>query len=387
MRRCVLRIVASACAVTGIVAGVGTSNPAGAQNPFAGMSWSVASTLSKGSLTASYVYSIACPSSTICYAVGGAGQIASQSKVAAEARIGRSRNGGKTWTWGKPLLNTNLVQIACESVRVCVTVGSTASPTPYALMTTNGGISWRSTHVPKATSTFWSVACTAKTCVAGTGDTPGLAGSILLLSGTSRTWEPMPIAWPAGVVTQTAFSLTCPHRTSTCYSIATDASSATAPAIGAYVLGSSNGGRAWTVLTVATGASTTEGPTFFSCLSLKVCQYGGQGGSTLYVTRSGFAGTSPLQAERPSTVPVKWGVACLSASHCELTGAVNGTVGSAATASSIVGPWSAQSLPANTGNLQDIVCPTTTTCLAAAVGDPLVTDSTSPRIGGILRLH
>lgn len=387
MRRCVLRIVASTCTVAGLVMVVGAQAPAGAQNPFAGLTWSVASKLPKGSLTASYVYSIACPSSLVCYAVGGAGQIAGQSDVTAEARIGHSRNGGRTWTWSKAMPNTNLVQIACETTRVCVTVGSTASPTPYALMTTNSGTTWHATKVPAGTATFWSVACTAKACVAGTGDTPGRAGSILSLSGTTRTWEPAPIAWPAGVVTQTAFALTCPRKTTTCYAIATDANTISSSPIGAYVLSSSNAGKTWTVVTSATGASTSEGPTFFSCLSLKVCQYGGQGGSTLYVTRSGFTGSTPLKAERPSTVPVKWGVACLTSNRCELTGAVDGTVGSAATAASIVGPWSAQSLPSNTGDLQDIVCPTDKTCLAAEVGDPLVTDVTSPRTGGILRLH
>lgn len=387
MRRCALRIVAGACVVAGLLT-TGVASTSAAQDPFAGMSWHMTSTLPKGTLTASYVYSIACPSTQDCFAVGGAGQIASQSNVTATARIGRSRNGGRTWVWGKAKANTNLVQIACESTKVCVTVGSAASPTALALMTTNGGSSWHAMTVPAGTATFWSVACTSKACVAGTGDEPGLAGSILRVRGTSKSFEPVPVAWPAGVVTQSVFSLTCPKRTSTCYGIGTDASSATSTsAIGAYVLSSSNGGTSWSVATAATGASTTEGPTFFSCISLKDCEYGGQGGTTLYATKTGFAGSTPLHAIRPSSVPVKWGVACLSATHCELAGAVNGSSGSAATASSLVGPWTAQSLPAGTADLQDIVCPSSTTCLAASVGDPVVSDTTSPRLGGILRLH
>lgn len=390
-----LRSFAGALALATVL--ITTQVPSGAvTSPYANMTWKVVTTLPKGTLASSYVYSISCPTSRACLAVGGAGQIQA-SDVKSEARIGRSTNGGLTWKWSAPMANTYLIQIACESATVCVAVGSTlTSPTPLALLTTDGGAAWHKMRVPAGTAPFWSVACTVRACVAGTGGKSGTAGSMLRVKGTARTWTPTPITWPAGVVTQTVFSLACPRRFATCYGIASDATSPTASAIGAYVVASHDNGLSWTVGIAATGASAVNGPTFLSCASLKVCQYGGQNGLTLFQTKTGFTGASAIHAQRYAGVQVKWGMACLDATHCELAGAVNAgcqgsqctsSIGTVATSSSPGGPWTAQPLPPGTADLQDIVCPTSTICLAAEAGNVTASSGTSPNSGGILRLH
>ena len=98
---------------------------------------------------------VACPSTSVCDAVGGG--------------ISRTTDGGATWVSSTvPSASTaDLVDIACPSVKVCEAVGynDSTSGGALALRTTDGGARWFGQKVPSNMAELSAVACpSTSTC-------------------------------------------------------------------------------------------------------------------------------------------------------------------------------------------------------------------------------
>ncbi len=120
---------------------------------------------------------VSCPSTTVCYAVGGS---------SSAATVIATTNGGTTWT-AQTVPSTDNVAlnaITCTSTTVCFTVGNAVSGTGEIVATTNGGANW-SYQSDGSQLSLYGVSCwDATDCVA-----VGASGRIALTSnGTGWSW-------------------------------------------------------------------------------------------------------------------------------------------------------------------------------------------------------
>lgn len=135
---------------------------------------------------------MACPSSSVCYAVGTNGKIVA------------TTNGGSTWTGQTSGVTQTLNGIACSSTTTCIIVGNAGT----VLGTTNGGSTWTA-QTSGTTQALDSVACaSASVCYA-----VGESGTILVTTNGGSTWT----AQTSGT-TQTLYGITCPS-TGACYTV------------------------------------------------------------------------------------------------------------------------------------------------------------------------
>jgi photosystem II stability/assembly factor-like uncharacterized protein len=151
---------------------------------------------------------VICPSATRCMAVGGG--------------ILTSADGGKSWQVGSVPGGTGVLRsISCSTPQVCVALGpnplgADESDLPAAaIMTADGGATWSSVPMPKATASLNEVTCAPQGSCYATGPNPaGSVSAMLASSDEGMTWAPAPL--PGGL---TAISgLTCP-ATTTCISV------------------------------------------------------------------------------------------------------------------------------------------------------------------------
>jgi hypothetical protein len=118
-----------------------------------------------------------CPSTTVCYAVGG---------TSSAATVIATTNGGTTWTAQTvpSADNVALNAVTCTSTTVCFAVGNAVTGTGEITATTNGGTTW-SYQSDGSQLSLYGVSCwDATDCVA-----VGASGRIALTSnGTGWSW-------------------------------------------------------------------------------------------------------------------------------------------------------------------------------------------------------
>jgi len=190
--------VAPVRAVVGLVLAVGGS--AGSAG-----SWSVQATPNPAGAASSYLNAVACPSATVCTAVGNS--ITSSRTYATLAE----RWDGQRWaiqpTPNPPaaVTGTELSAVACPSVTDCIAVGHYwDGSAPRAFAEHWDGTAWAIQPIPAppgATSTFLTgVACPSRAMCLAAGNSQSSAGDFLPLAerwnGTAWAAEPMP--HPAG---------------------------------------------------------------------------------------------------------------------------------------------------------------------------------------------
>jgi photosystem II stability/assembly factor-like uncharacterized protein len=122
-----------------------------------------------------------CPTTTVCYAVGGS---------ASAATLLATINGGSTWTAQTAPSGDNqaLNAVTCTSTTVCFAVGNAVTGTGEIAATTNGGANW-SYQSDGSQLSLYGVSCwDATDCVA-----VGATGRIALTSnGTGWSWLSSP---------------------------------------------------------------------------------------------------------------------------------------------------------------------------------------------------
>jgi hypothetical protein len=118
-----------------------------------------------------------CPSTTVCYAVGGNSSVAT---------LLATTSGGSTWTAQAPPSGDNqaLNAVTCTSTTVCFAVGNAVSGTGEFAATTNGGTNW-SYQSDGSQLNLYGVSCwDATDCVA-----VGASGRIALTTnGSGWSW-------------------------------------------------------------------------------------------------------------------------------------------------------------------------------------------------------
>jgi len=355
---------------------------------------------------------VACPSASVCFAIGDVNQGGSPS---ATRFIAQTVNGGTTWTDttlpGGLGVNT-LTAISCPSTSVCFVTGTNAINHSLLIETTDGGANWVAASAPNPITGQYgpAISCpTASTCVVpeeiSTAPTYGFA--VTTDGGTTWTTDALSTSYNGSALA----GVDCP-TTTTCFSVST----------GGFLLHTTNGGSSWGAEALPSGlypqivgcgdathcvvegydtgtfnpetSVTTDGSTWsavaaltagdtypaVTCPSTANCYlaetYQNMPGTTDYegqvLTSTNGGQTFGSGGFPGGTAPVG-GVACGSATTCEAVatetyptpngsayfGQIVGTTDSGAN-------WSAQTLPAGTNAISETACPSTTLCLAIA---------------------
>jgi hypothetical protein len=173
------------------------------------------------------LYSVACPSATVCVADGYYIDTSHNQQGVLLAASGAS------WTATEAPLPANadpngpdvlLDGVACASASKCVATGDYNSSGQKGLLLTRSGTSWIATEAPvppgsspAGSSDITSVACApASECVAISSDSPATRGVPLLLSWSGTSWTATNAPLPTGANPRGAISLrsvACPSAT------------------------------------------------------------------------------------------------------------------------------------------------------------------------------
>ena len=175
--------------------------------------------------------SVSCASTSVCEALG-------PSNVA----VGTT-NGGASWqSQTLPSGLVNVGQISCPSTSECIAVGQ-GSSAEMIFGTTNGGANWVTLAGPTGLTDLTSIACPSVTTCIAVGDTTGFASAIVTTSDGGTTWQTR-TSPPLGPL----FSVACPSTT-VCIAIGETSFIHGSPAI----TSTSDGGTTWTTEQVPTG--------------------------------------------------------------------------------------------------------------------------------------
>ncbi len=238
-----------------------------------GITWS-----QKSIPTKHYLYGVACSDSEHCAAVGDAGTAVF------------TKNGGKSWSSGDTGVTVPLSGVSCPQALHCVAVGDNET----VLATTDGGQSWS-----KELSQFGvmdGVSCTTPThCVAVTSDV-----DVSLVTNNGTAWTPSSAPFSALAVLKPANAVDCLGLD--CVEVADHG----------LIAHSANGGTGWTAGTTP----TVQNAYATSCASTTFCVAVGADGLVL---RSSDGGATWSQVT-PPTAETLLGVSCSSTSACVAVG-------------------------------------------------------------------
>ena len=164
------------CIVVGSTAGGG---PVIAATANGGTTWSKQTAPSPATVALQGVW---CANSTHCVAVGN--DVGSSPVIIATA------NGGSTWTaQTAPATNTPLNDVNCPSTTVCYAVGGTSSAATV-IATTNGGTTWTAQTVPSADNVALNaVTCTSTTVCFAVGNAVSGTGEIVATTNGGANWS------------------------------------------------------------------------------------------------------------------------------------------------------------------------------------------------------
>lgn len=289
----------------------------------AGAGWSSQSSPVSGSLQR-----VTCPSTSVCFAVGGSNKVIKYSTGAWSDVHGTINSGA-------------LYGISCWDSSNCLAVGGSGA----IWYTSNAGTSW--TQEPQPTG--WSspilagVACPSSspgTCFIGSADGTSNKGAIAestnVTSGASATWTAQ-----TSPTTQKIYMMRC-SSTTFCF------------AAGASGLIMSNRSGSWATDTLPAG---TTGESFrgLACPDTTVCYASGDNGDVIK-----FNGTSWSSDGTPTTSALK-SISCPDETHCVAVGA-SGTAVATLDGTNWVTETSGTS-----NELDGSSCPSVSTCWA--VGD------------------
>jgi photosystem II stability/assembly factor-like uncharacterized protein len=201
-----------------------------------------------GSMPSVALYSISCPSATICLAVGEA----TSAKRDGPGVVYRTTNGGTNW-FAEPVPSgvLGLFGVSCPSVSNCVAVGGGTNgafkPTPaQVIVTTSGGTSWTAEPIPADVMGLTAVSCSSLSDCVAVGDNPQAASgksgdvnttSIGTILGTTDGGSNWTVEYRLSTGKgQELYGVSCPN-TVTCYAVG-----AGEPGV---VLSTVDGGSSW----------------------------------------------------------------------------------------------------------------------------------------------
>lgn len=224
-----------------------------------GASWSRVS-LPTGAGVKYALSAITCSSATTCFAIG---------KRASGAGVVLTTTTGTTWSDVSPSLAPPLNAIACPTSLICYVVGGlTSDATGTVEITTDGGTSWTSSSIPA--SSPGSIACPdPSTCYTGGGT------DMYVTSDSGSTWTPSTLPQPPIGASWQLVSMAC-TSTTTCYATANETELCPLPKDGPSTLASRQQGSQ--VLQCGQNfvpLSTTDGTNWVSGFVFASAQAGG----------------------------------------------------------------------------------------------------------------
>ena len=348
--------------------------------PFTVHGWTMQSTPNPGGASVNGLYDVACPSSSQCTAVGSYKNSSNVTVTLAE------RWNGSSWaTQSTPnpagSLGSALLSDACPSTTLCTAVGyyhNSGNVTVPLAMRWNGS-SWTVQTAPMPagaqSSVLADVACSSSSLCTAVGYTVNGAGVTVPLAerwnGTSWSMQPTPN--PSGATAAALSGVACPSST-VCTAVGYDVNSS-----GATVsLAERWNGSSWTVqATPNPGAARTTTLLAVACPSTTVCTAVGKSvsgaGLTSTLAERWSSGAWSVQATPSpsgSQTSIALGVACPSTSICT---AVGYSVNSAGVTVTLAERWSGsawvlQSTPSPAGArgswLYAPACSSTSLCTA-----------------------
>ncbi len=346
-----------------------------------------------GSVTSTVLNAIACPSKSICEAVGGFGNSSGEVVVAL-----RTTDGGRSWVRRTIPGNGTVSAVACPSASTCEALFRVNGPgTEVVLRTTNGGKSWSRKTVLPGNVGLEVIACpSTSTCMAGGDVYP--AAVVLRTTNGGKSWaqetlesqsfayvdalacrstsvcealtynDDTSVAWrttDAGtkwvtttlpLTTGDVGAIAC-SSTSVCVAAGYGVAASGATSSAAVVLRTTNNAKRWVVAeALSTGITELNA---IACRSASVCEAGGDSASAVRTTDGG---TRWVSEALPAGVTGVETVACPSTLVCE---AVDGDLAFRTTDGGKT--WVSETLPSGSGQAEAIACPSTSVC--EAVGE------------------
>ena len=343
-------------------------------------SWTLQATPNPSGATVNGLYGVACPSSTVCVAVGSDKNTSNVTVTLAE------RWNGSSWAiQATPnpagALGSALLRVACTSASACTAVGydNNSANVTVTLAERWNGTAWTVQATPNPAGAMSSVlngiACTSATSCAAVGNYVNSAGVTLPLAeswnGTSWSVQSAPV--PSGAQSGVLSGVAC-SAAAQCTAVGNYASSTGKRS----TLAERWNGSAWSVQSTPnpTGAKSSQ-LVSVACPSTTVCvangTYANSAGTTVTLAER-WNGTSwSVQATpNPSgaTATVFYGIACASTTACAGVGAYTNSSGVQVTLAERWNgtSWVIQSTPnpsgAKASALAGVACPSTALCTA-----------------------
>jgi hypothetical protein len=249
------------------------------------------------------LYGVACPDVTHCFAVGGSDFIA-------------STDGGQSWNV-EGQSGVDLYTVACESDSVCVSSGFNGSPngSQSFFYTTDGGNTWTAGSAPSGTIGTY-MTCQSSSCIS-------VGSGLLKTVDGGATW----VLEPTTGMNTTFNSAGCLPSTATCLAVGTNTGGVNTPTLPGELVISTDGGSSWTSSSALPASTATIRQV--ACGSATTCFVTGYPSSgsgplvTLMTTDAGASWTSvtgPAGFAYTSSFFGALDMACTSATTCIIVG-------------------------------------------------------------------
>lgn len=295
------------------------------------------------------VNGVACPTTSECIGVSDDSTSLLVFGGGASALV--SGDGGHSWRSVALPVAGEMSRVVCPTRSACATSGASLGLTDRLLTTSNGGSTW-STAVEPPGELLFDISCSSGRQCAAVGESN--VGAAAETTSDGSTWEEHAVAGLVGLV-----YVSCPAATTDCYGIAANSSGA------AVFVESADGGANWKA---GNSFGTTNSPDSLDCPAAKDCYFvlTSPGGQTLLeaTTTGGATGTW-----RSITVPHGTGqdtgaeISCPSTTECvlaELNGGIETTTDSGA-------HWTTALMPGGIEALGPLSCGSATTCVTLAL--------------------
>lgn len=280
----------------------------------------------------SNLYSLSCPTSSNCYALGTLGP---------GGTILATTNGGATWLV-QPHPDGSLQTIACPTPTSCLAVGNVG-----LIEATTDGATWNAQNSGTNADLF-GVACpTATICYAVGSD----SNKNVVIIGTANGGS----SWQTQLVgnNHALYAVTCPNA-STCYGVGVAGS----------ILATTNGGATWNIQ----NSGTTNSLSAVSCVAANLCYAVGNKG-TIVKTSSGGAKWFGVNSGTPIYLRK---IYCNGTNVCTAVGSNSNGKNGLVFNKSADGFWSQATT--NSNGVFDVSCPTSTSkCFAVGFGGTILT--------------
>jgi hypothetical protein len=304
---------------------------------------------------------ISCPSTTWCMAAGPGEFL--------DATILVSADGGSTWTEESPFGPDNATvtveSVSCPAAGTCMAVGQDAFFTGVAVATTDGGVTWTPLTLPSSPDEVSSVACTsAVDCVAVANG--GFQNDLFTTTDLGATWTQLSVA-----VGDSLRAVSCVDAL---HCVVVGSGSGGGLSSSGVAFATADGGATWSPVSVPKVAASVDN---VACGAPTSCIIQATNAHDVQLTmRLHDSSISP--SVLPYQTGAEWIVeaSCPTPTRCTAVFEVATTSGqylAVSTASGLGGPWASYVRLPGADDLESIACPSTTVCVAAVLSATGVT--------------